>query len=176
MANHRDGLERLCGYVLRGPLAKDRISYGNGKVLLKLKTSYENGTTHLQFTPEQFIKRIISLIPPPRQNLIRYIGVFGARHKKRAVITAMASPKKMRIKKKVYRTPWAELLKYVFKYEVNYCNHCGAKLKLIATITSRHVCQKILNHLGYPMEDFEASLAPRAPPEAEAYDPFPEYF
>lgn len=173
LAHQRDGLERLCRYVLRGPVAKDRISYTNGKVLLKLKTPYANGTTHLQFTPDQFIKRIIALIPPPRQNLIRYLGVFGARHKKRAVITAMAQPKKVKTKKKIYRTPWAELLKHVFKYEVSYCDHCGGKLELIATITSKYVCQKILNHLGMAADEINV-IAPRAPPELEYFDQYPE--
>lgn len=171
----RSGLEQLCRYVLRGPLAKERISYTAGKVNLKLKKPYADGTTHLQFTPEQFIKRVIALIPPPRQNLIRYIGVFGARHKKRSVITSLAQPKKEKIKKKVYRTPWSELLKHVFKYEVNYCDHCGTKLELIATITSRHVCQKILNHLGLPVYEVNV-IAPRAPPELEFFDQYPEYF
>ena len=85
LAHQRAELERLCRYVLRGPIAKERITYeANGKVKLQLKTPYSDGTTHLQFTPDQFIKRIIALIPPPRQNLIRYIGVFGARYKKRS--------------------------------------------------------------------------------------------
>jgi hypothetical protein len=74
---------------------------------LQIDSNCSDGTIQLQFTPEQFIKRIISIIPPPRQNLIRYIGVFGARHKKRGVITSMTKSKavKPRIKKKIYRTP-----------------------------------------------------------------------
>ena len=171
----RSGLEQLCRYVLRGPLALDRISYDGGKVNLKLKKIYKDGTTHLEFSPEQFIKRVIALIPPPRQNLIRYIGVFGARHKKRAIITGMAQPKKEKVKKKSYRTPWAELLRHVFKYEVSDCEHCGTKLVLIATITSRHVCQKILKHLGLPVDEVNA-IAPRAPPEFDYYDQTPEFF
>ncbi len=146
---------------MRGPLAKDRISYEAGKVNLKLKKPYSDGTTHLQFTTEQFIKRVIAMIPPPRKNLIRYFGVFGARHKKREVITAMAQPKKVKVKKMSYRTPWAELLKHVFKYEVSDCANCGTKLVLLATITSRHVCQKILKHLGLPVDEVNG-IAPRA--------------
>jgi hypothetical protein len=65
------------------------------------------------------------------------VGVFGARHKKRAVITSMAQPKKIKTKKKTYLTPWSELLRYVFKYEVNYCEHYGTKLKLVATSAQR---------------------------------------
>jgi hypothetical protein len=172
----RSAVEKLCRYILRGPLAKDRISYdGDGKVAIQLKKPYSDGTTHLQFTAEQFIKRVIALIPPPRQNLIRYIGVFGARHSKRSVITAMASPKKVRGKKKSYRTPWAELLKHVFKFEMGDCEHCGTKLVLIAMITSMHSCQKILNHLELPIYEVNAT-APRGPPEHDFYDQTPEYF
>jgi len=59
LAHQRAELERLCRYILRGPIAKDRISYeANGSVRLKLKSPYSDGTTHLQFTPDQFIKRI----------------------------------------------------------------------------------------------------------------------
>lgn len=170
LAHQRAELERLCRYILRGPIAKDRISYeANGSVRLKLKSPYADGTTHLQFTPDQFIKRIIALIPPPRQNLIRYVGVFGARHKKRAEITSLARPKKVKMKKKVYRTPWSELLKYVFKYEVSNCDHCGNQLSLVATITSQNVCHKILSHLGRPANE-SIVRAPRAPPEGEYFD------
>ncbi|MBC7539710.1 MAG: transposase zinc-binding domain-containing protein [Bacteriovorax sp.] len=39
LGNQREGLERLCRYILRGPIAKDRISYNDsGIVRLKLKT------------------------------------------------------------------------------------------------------------------------------------------
>lgn len=170
LAHQRAELERLCRYILRGPTAKERITYeATGKVTLQLKTPYSDGTTHLQFTPDQFIKRIIALIPPPRQNLIRYIGVFGARHRKRSEITSLARPKKVKTKKKVYRTPWSELLKYVFKYEVSNCDHCGTKLTLVATITSQNICQKILNHLGQPANEV-IIRSPRAPPEADYLD------
>lgn len=41
-ANQRDALEKLCRYILRGPIAKDRISYDQGGVVkLKLKTAYK---------------------------------------------------------------------------------------------------------------------------------------
>jgi hypothetical protein len=171
----RSALEGLCRYVLRGPLAKDRISYdGAEKVSLQLKKPYSDGTTHLEFTPEQFIKRVIALIPPPRQNLIRYIGVFGARHKKRAIITGMAKPKKEKVKKKTYRTPWGELLKHVFKNDAGDCDHCGTKLVLIACITSRHVCHKILTHLNLPIFEL-GTITSRGPPEPEYFDEFPEY-
>jgi hypothetical protein len=108
--------------------------------------------------------------------MIRYVGVFGARHKKRAEITAKAMPKKDKTKKKrIYRTPWAELMKYVFKYEVECCDHCGTKLKLIACIVSTHACRKILTHLGLPIDEVVAH-SPRAPPEMDFFDQPVDYF
>jgi hypothetical protein len=72
-------------------------------------------------------------------------------------------------KKKVYRTPWSELLKYVFKYEVSNCDYCGNTLTLVATITSQNVCQKILNHLGREANEVIVR-SPRAPPESNFFD------
>jgi hypothetical protein len=165
-SGNRSSLERLCRYISRGPIAKERISKAcNGNILLKLKTPYTDGTTHLQFTPDQFIKRLIALIPPPRLNLIRYYGVFGARHQNRKEITTKAIPINKKSKKsKSYRTPWAELLKRVFLYDVTYCDHCGNKLTLIASLTNPAICKKILDHLNLDSK-FSYAESPRAPPE-----------
>jgi hypothetical protein len=81
----------------------------------------------------------------------------------------MARPKKEKTKKKIYRTPWSELLRYVFTYEVNYCDHCRSKLILFATIKSEQACHKILSHLNLPIELFTA-IAPRAPPELDFFN------
>ena len=166
LAHRRSALERLCRYITRGAVAKERISLtSKGNVQLRLKRPYNDGTTHYQFTPEQFIKRLIALIPQPRQNFIRYYGVFGARHKNRKEITAKpkANSKKGKSKKKIYRTPWAELLKRIYKYEVLNCDNCLGKLELVATITSIEICKKILNHLKLDSATVSVT-APRAPP------------
>jgi hypothetical protein len=163
------GLEKLCRYVCRGAIPKDRISQNeSGQVILKLKSAYTDGTTHIKFIPEQFIKRIIALIPPPRVNLIRYYGVLGARHKKRSEVTSKSRAKQLKKtdkkKKKNYHTPWAELMKHVFHYEVDICGDCGSKLKFIASITSPIECRKILNHINLDSSDVCADQA-RGPPE-----------
>jgi len=165
--NSRQSLEKLCRYITRGAIAKERISQDkNGMVILKLKSQYTDGTTHLKFTPEQFIKRIISLIPPPRVNLIRYHGVFAPRHKKRSEITSKIKITKQNKnelkpkKKKVYKTPWAKLMKHVFHYEVDVCDSCGCKLKYVSNITSPMACMKIIKHLNLESE-FEKSFLKR---------------
>lgn len=166
----RGGLEKMCRYILRGPLSQSRIQLtDSNRVLLRLKTPYKSGTTHLSFSPEQFVNRLIALIPPQRMNLIRYHGVFGANHKKRKVVTKKArelSEKKKEKKKNTstskYRTPWAELLKHVFLKDALTCSRCGETLEYVATIKGPNVAIKILNHLNYPtaLQKFDNSRAP----------------
>lgn len=96
-------------------------------------------------------------------------SIFGARHKMRKAVTRLARPRKEKIKKKTYRTPWGDLLKYVFKFEAGSCDHCGTKLVLVACITSRFTCKKILEHLKLPNEEVVVAY-PRGPPELEFFD------
>lgn len=50
----------------------------NSDVVLKLKSPYRDGTTHLVMTPLEFMQKLAALVPRPRLNLIRYHGVAGA--------------------------------------------------------------------------------------------------
>ena len=51
-ADDRAGVERLCRYVLRPPVAQDRLALTpDGLVLVVLKAEWYDGTTHLLFTP-----------------------------------------------------------------------------------------------------------------------------
>lgn len=156
-------------------MSKERVSIASeNKVLMKLKNPYLDGTTHLSFTQEDFIKRLIALIPPSRQNLIRYFGVFGARHKKRAEITSKAKKveyKEKKSKKISYYTPWADLLKRVFKFEVSCCDHCGHKLRLVSSVHSPKACEKIVSHLGIKQE-LPIENSHRGPPESNLEDDF----
>lgn len=179
----RGALEKMCRYILRGPLSQSRILLSNNRVILKLKTPYKSGTTHLSFTPEQFVGRLMALIPPPRMNLIRYHGVFGANYKKRKKITKKAKElsekKKHRSKsprQNKYRTPWAELLKHVFLKDALTCERCGESLEYVATIKDPYIAAKILKHLGYSVE-YQKFDNPRAPPEGDYSDSsFPSLF
>jgi hypothetical protein len=77
-AADREGLERLCRYVNRPSLAYGRLQQlDNGDLAFALKTPWDNGATHLVFTPLEFIGRLAALTPPPRMHLIRYHGVLA---------------------------------------------------------------------------------------------------
>ena len=60
---------------------------------------------------------------------------------------------------------WTQRLKRVFRLDIETCERCGAKFKIIASIKNPAVIGKILAHLN---EGASAALAaahpPRAPP------------
>ena len=71
-ANDRKGIEQLCRYITRPAIANERLSINReGNMVLKLKTAYRNGTTHIVMSPMEFMQRLAALVPRPRLHLIR---------------------------------------------------------------------------------------------------------
>ncbi|MBT7422027.1 MAG: IS91 family transposase, partial [Gemmatimonadetes bacterium] len=74
-AEDRAGLERLCRYVTRPPLAAGRLQLIDADHLtFRLKTPWSDGTTHRLLSPLELIEKLAALIPPRRLNLVRYHG------------------------------------------------------------------------------------------------------
>jgi len=48
--------------------------------------------------------------------------------------------------------PWAELLRRVFEVDILACPDCGNRLRLVATIENRAAIERILAHLGLPID------------------------
>jgi hypothetical protein len=159
----RAKLEKLCRYVTRPAVAESRLKLlANDNVLLKLKKSYRDGTSHLVFSPIEFIEKLAALVPPPRAHLTRFHGVLAPHAKIRSLIvpkkpkvpielpvaannTAKAEPQK-----DPRRISWAKLLKRVFSIDMETCRHCGGEMKIIAAIMENAVVEKILKHVGLP--------------------------
>ena len=83
-ANDREGLERMARYLARPPVATGRLSQlDDGRLELRLKRAWRDGTTSFVFTPHEIIERLIAIVPRPRAHLTRYFGgfapAFGAR-------------------------------------------------------------------------------------------------
>jgi hypothetical protein len=67
-ADHCKALEQLCRYLTRPVLANERAQCNAaGQVVLKLKTPWRAGTTHLAMTPLEFMLRLAVLVSPRRQ-------------------------------------------------------------------------------------------------------------
>jgi hypothetical protein len=45
-----------------------------GQIVLKLKTPWRDGTTHLVMSPLEFMQRLAALVPRPRLHLIRLVS------------------------------------------------------------------------------------------------------
>lgn len=77
-SHQADKLERFCRYIARPAVSEKRLSLtSTGQVRYELKTPYRNGTTHVFFSPLDFIGKLAALVPPPRLNLTRFYGVFA---------------------------------------------------------------------------------------------------
>ena len=187
-ADERQGLEPLCRHITRPALANERVqTNAAGQVVLKLKTPWRDGTTHLLMSPLEFIQRRAVLLPRPRLYLIgfgvritslrevsgpplREHGVLASNAKLRAQVVpqepeppAQAAPptecEATCAHHRLVRLSWVKLLKRAFEIDMECRPNCGGGLKVIAAILERPVIEKILTHLG---------LEARAPPCAPA--------
>ncbi len=178
-ARDRRRLERLCRYAARPPLANERLEErSDGRLLLRLKTRWRDGTTHVAMERSELIERLVPLIPPPRAHQVRYHGLLApcASLRRRVVPLrafdpglsgaadgANAAPEAAgslasgadrgpedRPETRPRRLRWAALLKRVFGLDALRCPRCGAALRLIAAIEDPAIARRILESMGLP--------------------------
>jgi hypothetical protein len=174
-ADDRQALEQLCRYITRPALANERVqTNAAGQVVLKLKTPWRDGTTHLVMSPLEFMQRLAALVPRPRLHLIRFHGVLAPNAKLRALVVPQEPEAPAQETKpaeceancahhRPVRLSWAKLLKRVFDLDLEHGPNCGGELKIIAAILEAPVIEKILTHLG-----LQARAPPRAPARGQA--------
>jgi len=195
-ANDREGLERLIRYIARPPLSEERLSeLRDGRVAVRLKRPWRDGTTHVAFTPEEFMEKLVALVPRPRANLVRYHGVFAPAAGDRARIVPGGDCRQGARKKRgkpskadpdrgsnptksspMSAMTWAELMRRVFAIDVLVCPHCEGPMKVLGPVQSRPAVEKFLRHKGLSAN--VPTWAPaRAPPRApEATDEDSEFW
>lgn len=145
--NQKKKLERLCRYITRPAISEKRLSLAsNGNVVYQLKNPYNDGTTHVILSPMEFMGRLAALVPKPRMNLTRFHGVFSPNSKLREKVVPVKD--KPSHKPSGYGMTWAQRLKRVFRIDIEKCEKCGGKMKVIACIEEPEVIDKILKHLG----------------------------
>jgi hypothetical protein len=172
-ALHAAAREALLRYVLRPPIAQERVTMQeDGLVRLSLKRAFADGTVAVDMDPLSLLCRLATSVPPPRFHTVKYAGVL-----------ASASPWRMRIgpcptrqqqpakaddepapkrKRGGYR-PWAELLRRTFAFDVLECPTCKGRMKLVAMITEPRSIARFLSALGEPT-DVPARSPNRGPP------------
>ena len=167
--NDRARLEQMCRYLLRPPISEERLTFkrsptGEDSVVYKLKNEWNDGTKAILLTGEEFIEKIVSIIPQPRIHGTRFHGVLAPHSKHRIEVVPKKEESGSNIKasaatnntdgknkkKPKARITWAKLLARVFGFDVEKCPQCGGKIKVLAAILNDDAIKKILNHFGLP--------------------------
>ena len=169
----RQGLERLCRCIALPALACDRVQCNpGGRVVLKLKTPWRDGTTYLVMSPLALMQRLAALVARPRLHLIRFHGVLEPNAKLRTQVVPAGQDDEGATRAEAEadelhdphrwasRISWARLLKRVFEIDMEHCPNCGGELKVIAVILETQVIERIVEHLGLPARAPPRSLAP----------------
>lgn len=150
VAGQRDVLEKLCRYLLRGPLTLGRLAQRpDGMVTYRLKKPDKRGNTVLVLSPRELMMRLCSLIPAPRHHVRKAFGILaaGARNRKLVVPSpavgrrsaceeqseaeAASPPTRPPVH---HAVPWAELLKRVWGVDALKCGRCGQQMRAVALI------------------------------------------
>ncbi len=159
----RDRLERLCRYVTRPAICLERLTVrADDQIQYELKNPFRDATTHILFSPLDFLSKLAALVPRPRHNLVRYHGIFAPNSKMRKLIVPKSSKSvKRKGDSKTHKSveeatshdeliaplSWAQRLKRVFNIDISLCPLCGGTMRVIADITDPDIIQMILDHI-----------------------------
>jgi hypothetical protein len=168
-ANDTQGRLALCKYVLRPPLANDRLKIlDNDNVRIQLKKPWSDGTTSIDLEPLALIARLAALVPPPRRHTTKYFGVLSSHAGSRSQVVPAATPAAPAEQDKPKKGPryirWSDLLRRVFGIEV-VCSKCKNPLRLIALHKTEETAKKILTAMHLPTE--VPQLHPARPPPTQ---------
>ena len=172
-ADDRAGLEQLCSYVTRPPLAAGSLEkVSDDKYIFKMKCSWDDGTRYLILCGHELLEKLAAIVPPPRSHTTRYHGILAPNSKQRTkVVPAVADDddeqneaanERKKTGSTKYRLVWAALLARVFKIQVDVFPACGGKMKIIAFITDPASVQRYLEGEGLPTT--APPIAPARPP------------
>jgi hypothetical protein len=168
------GREALLRYVLRPPIAQERVELRpDGLVRISLKRAYADGTVAVDMDPLSLLCRLAASVPPPRFHTVKYAGVLAPASPWRSRIGPRPAPpvepevddataSESEKRRGGYR-PWAELLKRAFGIDVLECPTCHGRMKLVAMLTEPKGIRRFLAALGEPT-DVPARSPSRGPP------------
>jgi hypothetical protein len=164
----RQGLERLCRYGARGPLAQSRLRrLDDGRY----EYSPRKGTAFV-LTAAALVRRLVALLPPARLHLTSFHGAYGPNATLRPLVTqppAQPAPlpsapaKASASKPKRPRLDWAQLHQRTFGTDVLRCP-CGGRRSIRSLHSTRKQAEARLAELGISLPS--RALPPQtAPPQ-----------
>jgi hypothetical protein len=154
-AHDRQGLERLCRYGARGPVAESRL-----KALDDGRYEYtpKKGTT-FTLTAAALVRRLVALLPPPRLHLTSFHGAYAPNARLRASVMQQpqapapdsTTPKKASPTKPLRpRLDWAALHQRTFGTDVLRCP-CGGRRSIRRLHSTRKQAEARLTELRQPL-------------------------
>ena len=162
--------EALLKYVLRPPIAQERVTQGpDGLVRIALKRPFADGTFAVDLDPLSLLSRLAASVPAKGTHTVRYAGVLASASKVRPRIVprppiavadeaSEAKPKRHGCR---YRT-WAELLR-TLGIDAFECPKCQGRMRILALVRDPNDVGRFLRAIGEPTEAPERAPA-RGPP------------
>jgi len=162
------GREALLRYILRPPIAQERVTEGpEGLVRITLKKPFSDGTVAIDLDPLSLLTRLCASVPPPKVHTVRYAGVLASASRLRSRVVPkpkgreqepVADDGSNEEKPKGSRYwRWSELLKRTFDIEL-LCPTCQEPMKVAALVRDDESIVRFLKSRG------EATEAPRREP------------
>ena len=166
-AHAREQLEHLCRYLLRPPLALERLTESLWPAPVRVTSSRQDGSTHLLLDPLELIEKLSVLIPAPRFHTLRFHGLLAPHSSWRSQIIPRpgeaveqevgAAGKGVESDAGSGSTPpspsaglsWAALLKRVFALDVLLCPSCGGRRRIVGVYPGGQRLRELLERLSF---------------------------
>jgi hypothetical protein len=168
------GRQALLKYVLRPPIAQERVTQGpDGLVRIALKRPFADGTVAIDLDPLSLLCRLAASVPAPRTHTVRYAGVLGSASKLRArIVPAPPKTEPLAVRETDddaadkprgcrYRS-WAELL-HTLGIDALTCATCNGRMHVLSLVREPDQIRRFLRAMGEPTEPPKRAPA-RGPP------------
>ena len=157
----REGLLRVARYSARAPVAESRLRYEPERAEVELASDRSDGPyagVH-RMSALEFIARWVDHVPERYEVRVRYAGAYATRRRvgwRRRGVELVAAPAAETVSPepegdwpalRARRRRWAELLRLVFKVDVEVCARCGGEARIVGFVTEPAVVRRILTHL-----------------------------
>lgn len=159
-------MERLVRYVMRAPVALERLHYDDAAGVMEIRSrpgsnDEPDGQPQERVDADELVARVIAQVPYPRRHLIHAYGWYAnaarPKRKRNASNAAPAGASESsgpavvargeasdQAERRVARRRWADLIRRIYEVDPLVCSNCGGPMKIVAFVTGRKAIRAIL--------------------------------